>query len=159
MSINRKIPGPAIQVCKNDLIVVDIANHMGGTSTAIHWHGFHQRATPHMDGVPFITQCPIDYGTKFRYAFRATQPGTQFYHAHAGHHKVNGLFGALIVRRDLDFDGNREHFDYDLAEHVMLVSDWMHSMAEMVMPGLPSHLIQPDNVLINGRGQFYDVSV
>lgn len=56
MSINRKIPGPSLQVCKNDLIVVDVVNAMHGTATTIHWHGFHMRDTPHMDGVPFITQ-------------------------------------------------------------------------------------------------------
>lgn len=56
MSINRKIPGPEIHVCKDDLVVVDVTNQMSGTSTTIHWHGIHQRSTPYMDGVPFITQ-------------------------------------------------------------------------------------------------------
>lgn len=53
MSINRKIPGPPIHVCQNDLTVVDVTNEMGGTSSTIHWHGIHQRETPYFDGVPF----------------------------------------------------------------------------------------------------------
>lgn len=56
MSINRLIPGPYIHVCKDDLIVVDVVNMMGGTATTLHWHGLHMRDTPFMDGVPFITQ-------------------------------------------------------------------------------------------------------
>lgn len=119
MTINRKIPGPAIHVCKNDLIVVDVVNMMGGTAATIHWHGFHQRETPWMDGVPFITQCPIDFGTTFRYSFFATEPGTQFYHSHTGHHKVNGHYGGIVVRRPLNEDPNSKLYDQDLPEHLI----------------------------------------
>lgn len=84
MSINRQVPGPQIHVCKDDLIVVDVHNNAACTATTIHWHGIHQRETPHMDGVPFLTQCPIQFGTSFRYQFKASNPGTQFYHAHEG---------------------------------------------------------------------------
>ena len=54
MSINRLFPGPAIHVCHNDLIVVDVVNMMGGTATSIHWHGFLHEKTPWMDGVPYV---------------------------------------------------------------------------------------------------------
>ena len=157
MSINRKMPGPLISVCKNDLIVVDTSNLMSGTATTIHWHGIHMRKTPYMDGVPFVTQCPIDFATNFRYAFRASEPGTQFYHSHAGHHKVNGIYGALIIREDEKHD--RLVYDYDLDEHVIVASDWMHEDAEMFMPGLPSRPsgILPDSLLINGLGRYWPV--
>uniref|UniRef100_A0A182NBB3 Uncharacterized protein n=1 Tax=Anopheles dirus TaxID=7168 RepID=A0A182NBB3_9DIPT len=157
MSLNRRIPGPTISVCHNDLIVVDVTNAMGGTAATIHWHGLHQRATPHMDGVPFITQCPIAFGDTFRYAFLATEPGTQFYHSHSGHHKVNGHYGALIVREPIDADPNGERYHYDTPAHVIVASDWMHIDGEMFMPGLPSAGgIMPVNLLINGRGTFFD---
>ncbi|XP_035911110.1 laccase-2-like [Anopheles stephensi] len=157
MSLNRHIPGPAINVCHNDLIVVDVTNAMAGTAAAIHWHGLHQRATPHMDGVPFITQCPIGFGNTFRYAFLATEPGTQFYHSHSGHHKVNGHYGALIVREPKAADPNGHLYHYDTPAHVIVGSDWMHIDGEMFMPGLPSAGgIMPINLLINGRGQYYD---
>lgn len=155
MAINRRIPGPSIQVCKDDLIVVDMTNAMGGTATTIHWHGLHQRDTPHMDGVPFVTQCPIEFMSTFRYAFWATEPGTQFYHSHAGHHKVNGHYGAMIVRQPEANDPNADLYDFDLPEHLILASDWMHVDGEMFMPGLPSGGgILPLNLLINGRGTF-----
>ncbi|ETN61043.1 multicopper oxidase [Anopheles darlingi] len=155
MSLNRQIPGPMISVCKDDLIVVDITNAMAGTSATIHWHGLHQRATPHMDGVPFITQCPIQFGNTFRYAYLATEAGTQFYHSHSGHHKVNGHYGALIVREPKRADPNSALYDYDSSSHVIVGSDWMHVDGEMFMPGLPSSGgILPVNLLINGRGTF-----
>lgn len=159
MSINRKIPGPAIHVCRNDQIVVDVTNLMGGTASTLHWHGFHQRETPYMDGVPFITQCPIPFGTTFRYSFKATEAGTQFYHSHSGHHKVNGHYGGIVVRDTAVRDQNRNLYDMDLKEHLIVASDWMEEDGEMFMPGLVSHPIgiQPTNLLINGKGTVRNV--
>lgn len=131
MSINRKIPGPSIHVCKDDHIVVDVINLMGGTSSTIHWHGFHQRKTPFFDGVPFITQCPIPFSTTFRYAFDATEAGTQFYHSHSGHHKVNGHYGGIVVRRSTNEDPNKNTYDHDEREHLLVISDWMKTDGEM----------------------------
>jgi FtsP/CotA-like multicopper oxidase with cupredoxin domain len=159
MSINRKIPGPTVHVCKNDMIVVDVTNEMGGTSASIHWHGFYMKKTPYYDGVPFITQCPIDFATTFRYAFHADNPGTQFYHSHSGHHKVNGHYGGIVVRRPESEDPNRSYFDHDLKEHLIIASDWMDDYSEMFIPGLPDHPvgIQPTSLLINGKGTRHNV--
>lgn len=113
-----------------------------------------------MDGVPFITQCPIIGGNTFRYTYRATEPGTQFYHSHTGHHKPNGHYGGLVVRQPIDADPNGRQYDFDLPEHLMVLSDWMTDMAEMYVPGLPSRPpgLTPSNVLINGRGKGVNVS-
>jgi FtsP/CotA-like multicopper oxidase with cupredoxin domain len=59
-------------------------NHMMEESTTIHWHGHHQRGTPYMDGVPYVTQCPIPPKTSFRYHYIADTPGTHFWHSHSG---------------------------------------------------------------------------
>lgn len=131
MSINREIPGPGIHVCKDDYIVVDVTNAMAGTSTSIHFHGFHQRKTPWMDGVPFVTQCPIDFSTTFRYSFWASEAGTQFYHSHAGHHKVNGHYGGIVVRQPSAEDPNAYTYDQDLKDHLIIASDWMEHDGEM----------------------------
>jgi FtsP/CotA-like multicopper oxidase with cupredoxin domain len=149
-----------LQVCKDDLIVVDVTNKMAGTAATIHWHGFHHRDTPFMDGVPFVTQCPIDFSNSFRYAYWATEAGTQFYHSHTGHHKVNGHFGGIIVRQPPNDDVNRLLYDEDLQEHMVIVADWMHEDGEMFMPGNPSRGegIQPNSLLINGKGTYTDVS-
>lgn len=155
MSINRQVPGPAIHVCKNDFVVFDVSNHAHGTAASIHWHGFHQRETPHMDGVPYITQCPIPYSTTFRYAFKATESGTQFYHSHSGHHKVNGQYGAFIVREPVENDPVSEYYDEDLIEHTIIAADWMHILAEEMDPGTQmNNQMNPTSVLINGRGRY-----
>lgn len=40
--INRMMPGPMIDVCKGDTIIVDVENNLMGDSTTIHWHGLQQ---------------------------------------------------------------------------------------------------------------------
>ncbi|XP_052895441.1 uncharacterized protein LOC128302616 [Anopheles moucheti] len=154
LALNRRIPGPAIHVCRHDMVVVDVINHMDGLETTIHWHGAHQYDTPWMDGVPMITQCPIPHGTGFRYAFNASEPGTQFYHSHAGHQKANGHYGLFVVRSPTDI--NRHLYDYDLSEHHIVISDWTLDLVEKFVPGLQSSTVRMDSILINGRGRHFD---
>lgn len=71
-------------MCRGDIVVVDVKNMMPGRSTTIHWHGMRQRESPHMDGVPMLTQCPIPENGIFRYRFRAEEAGTHFWHSHDG---------------------------------------------------------------------------
>lgn len=67
LTANRMLPGPSIQVCENDKVVIDVENHMEGMEVTIHWHGIWQRGSQYYDGVPFVTQCPIQQGNTFRY--------------------------------------------------------------------------------------------
>lgn len=109
-------------MCKNDIIVVDVQNNMGGTSTAIHWHGLHQRDTPFMDGVPFVTQCPIEFSTTFRYMMRATEAGTHFYHSHAGkvYTGVYGDYMEIVVLYDILGCIENKHFFFGKSKNMML---------------------------------------
>ncbi|KAK7469808.1 hypothetical protein BaRGS_00036185 [Batillaria attramentaria] len=51
LTANRRLPGPTIQVCEGDEIVVNVRNAMGNSEgTTIHWHGLPQRGYQHMDG-------------------------------------------------------------------------------------------------------------
>lgn len=45
--VNRMMPGPALEVCQGDTVVVDVVNNLMGEGTAIHWHGIHQRESTH----------------------------------------------------------------------------------------------------------------
>jgi FtsP/CotA-like multicopper oxidase with cupredoxin domain len=55
ISVNKQMPGPAIQVCKNDQVVVNIFNELRmGESTSIHWHGMKQKGTPYSDGISMV---------------------------------------------------------------------------------------------------------
>lgn len=156
VAVNRQLPGPPIQVCKGDIVIVDVDNEMDGTATTIHWHGLRQFGTPFSDGVPFITQCPIYYGTTFRYSFHADDAGTHLYHSHAGQHKANGIYGAIIVRKSEEYSSL---YDYDLPHFYMLAADWMHVYAEQYFPGLTSRLSIFESLLINGHGRFLNVRI
>ena len=83
IAVNRQIPGPTLIVNENATVVVDVVNYLTTEETSIHWHGMHQRNTPWMDGVGYITQCPIQAGASFRYIFKATPSGTFWYHCTA----------------------------------------------------------------------------
>lgn len=128
LSLNFNLPGPKIEVCKDDIIVVDLYNDADGLSTSIHWHGMRQLGTQFMDGVPYLSQCPIPFGENFRYSFYASDEGTHFYHSHAGHQKADGVYGALVVRGIDRANPNRALYDLDLPEHTMLMADWMHEV-------------------------------
>ncbi|CAG5132069.1 unnamed protein product, partial [Candidula unifasciata] len=155
-TVNRILPGPAIQVCEGDTIEVKVTNMLeSGEGTSVHWHGFLQHNTAHMDGTPMVTQCPILMGSHFTYRFQAVDVGTYFWHSHAGTQRADGVFGALIVRQAADREPHRHLYDYDLPEHVMIVNDWVtvdtaDRLAELV------HIRENLNetILINGMGQF-----
>nr|XP_006811810.1 PREDICTED: laccase-6-like [Saccoglossus kowalevskii] len=71
-TVNRMLPGPSIEVCHGDTVIVDVINHLdNGEGVTIHWHGQHMRGSQYMDGASMITQCPITYGSTFRYEFEA----------------------------------------------------------------------------------------
>lgn len=73
-----------LKVCQGDNVVVDVTNSMMSETTSLHWHGQHNRRTPYMDGVPYVTQCPIMPGATFRYNYIANTVGTHFWHSHSG---------------------------------------------------------------------------
>ncbi|XP_026286003.1 uncharacterized protein LOC113211746 [Frankliniella occidentalis] len=155
-TINRQLPGPGIHVCRGDTIIVDLKVHLPGHAEAIHWHGLPQEKTPWFDGVALVTQCPVIYGSTFRYEFLAEPAGTYFWHSHSGLHKVNGVVGTLIIRESLEDNPTCDRYDVDVSEHVIILQDWMHVPAEFVFPGLATRLTgQPaDCILINGQGTY-----
>lgn len=129
-----------------------------GESTTIHWHGMHQRESPYMDGVPFITQCPIPPHTTFRYSFTADHEGTHWWHSHIGMQRTDGALGPLIVRQPMKNIRFGNLYDYDLPEHIMVIQDWD------IRTGTSSfnsfhHSIgnnKPKNILINGKGKYFE---
>ncbi|MFC7193847.1 multicopper oxidase domain-containing protein [Halosimplex aquaticum] len=76
-----QFPGPELRVQEGDVLSVELTNDLQAKTT-IHWHGI-PVANP-MDGVPNVTQDPIDSGETFTYTFRAEPAGTYFYHSHVG---------------------------------------------------------------------------
>ncbi|XP_073980243.1 uncharacterized protein [Rhodnius prolixus] len=155
-TFNRMLPGPYIQVCKGDTIVVDVVNKLLAGSTTVHWHGIHQRGTQYYDGTPGVTQCPIEPGDTFRYQFLADIPGSYFYHSHTGLQKEDGLSGPLIVR---DVPKKKTK---DIPEYTIFIQDWMHLHVIDRFPGLPAlpnPARRPSSYLINGRGIYVGTNI
>ncbi|XP_062126955.1 uncharacterized protein LOC133839417 [Drosophila sulfurigaster albostrigata] len=142
MAVNRMVPGPAIELCENDTVVVDVLNYLGESST-MHWHGIHMSRTPEMDGVPHVTQYPVEPGEVFRYEFLADRSGSMWYHSHMGWQRGFGIAGNLIVRQPHQTNPQARLYDYDLVEHALLVQDIFYDY----------DLQQVRNILINGKGR------
>ncbi|KAI5644659.1 multicopper oxidase domain-containing protein [Phthorimaea operculella] len=154
--VNRKMPGPSIEVCEGDRIIVDVENDLMTEATTVHWHGQHQKTTPYMDGTPYVTQCPILPETTFRYQFNAETPGTHFWHSHSGMQRADGAAGSLIIRKPKSQEPHARLYDYDRSDHVMIVTDWIHDLSL----GMFTHHHhswgdnKPPTLLINGVGRF-----
>jgi FtsP/CotA-like multicopper oxidase with cupredoxin domain len=89
-------PGPRLTVVEGDKVRAIFTNKMS-ESTGVHFHG--QKLPNAMDGVPHITQDPIEPGASFTYEFTARTPGSHMYHSHhnATDQVGRGLLGAFIV--------------------------------------------------------------
>nr|BBC20925.1 laccase-like multicopper oxidase 3 [Nannophya pygmaea] len=161
LTVNRMIPGPTIDVCRGDIVVVDVHNMMHDRATSIHWHGVIMKETPHSDGVAELTQCAIPPGVTFRYVFKAFLGGTHFWHSHEGLQKMDGIEGKLVVRVPPEEDVNLAEYDLDLREHTLIITDWIHDLTDARLPGVGHRLIassqhRPDNFLLNGLGRYVD---
>ncbi|KAJ4431309.1 hypothetical protein ANN_19906 [Periplaneta americana] len=145
-------------VCLGDRIIVDVINGLLAKTNTMHWHGVFQKGTPYSDGVPMVTQCPINEGATFRYDFYANNPGTFYYHSHDGLQKLDGLQGNLVIRRTKEQDPSSSLYDYDLPAHEVFVTDWFHAPASQDFPGRIHREITmyARQYLINGKGRYTD---
>jgi FtsP/CotA-like multicopper oxidase with cupredoxin domain len=96
LGFNGTWPGPRLNVVEGDKVRAIFKNNLP-ESTGIHFHG--QRLPNAMDGVPHITQAPIQPGESFTYEFVAKAVGSHMYHSHhnATDQVGRGLLGAFIV--------------------------------------------------------------
>ena len=167
ITINGQFPGPSIEVMQGAEIIVSVTNHLLTDGISIHWHGIYMTNTPWMDGVSFITQCPIGPKQMFTYRFKADPYGTHFYHAHTENIRLDGLYGMLVVHHHLP----------TMPEFHLMVAEWWHDDAEMqeIMRGTGENLLRDDDcdksddgiitgtldqthltTIINGRGKGND---
>ncbi|KAA1466931.1 laccase 1 [Dentipellis sp. KUC8613] len=144
-------PGPIIKGNKGDNFQINVINQLNDstmlTSTTIHWHGLFQHGTNDMDGVAFVTQCPIPPNDSFLYNFSVPdQAGTFWYHSHLATQYCDGLRGALVIYDPEDPHANL--YDVDDDSTVLTLADWYH------VPAPEAGLVPPFNsTLINGLGR------
>ena len=95
-AFNGQHPGPLIEVPEGATIFVNFTNDTP-LPTAVHWHGV--RLDNRYDGVPGVTQDPVEPGETFRYQIYFRDAGIYWYHPH---HREDiqqelGLYGNLLV--------------------------------------------------------------
>ncbi|PVB61146.1 multicopper oxidase family protein [Labrenzia sp. 011] len=112
MSFAADGPPPVLRFRQGEKTTIDVTNALQEASV-VHWHGL--RIANRMDGVPYLTQYPIEAGQTFRYAFTPPDAGTFWYHPHCNtlEQMARGLTGVLVVEEAED-----PGFDRDLPMNI-----------------------------------------
>jgi FtsP/CotA-like multicopper oxidase with cupredoxin domain len=145
---NGSVPGPVLRVPQGEPVEITVANGLAEPTT-VHWHGI--RLPNAMDGVPGISQSPIQRGDRFTYAFTPPDAGTFWYHSHADSLRQlgMGLAGALIVE-----ERDPPAVDREL---VWVIQDWRLDEDAQIAPGFGNRMEAGmsgrvgNTVTINGR--------
>lgn len=127
-----QLGGELLRARAGDLLRVKVDNQLPG-STSVHWHGVRLRNGA--DGVPGVTQQPIEPGASYTYEFVAPDPGTYFFHPHSGVQIDRGLYAPLII------EDPREPGGYD-AEWIVVLDDWTDGVGK-----------SPDDILAGFKAQ------
>ncbi|MDY6055262.1 multicopper oxidase family protein [Micrococcus sp.] len=133
----ESLDAPALRATAGDLLQVRVDNRLP-TDTSVHWHGLALRQAS--DGVPGVTQEPIEAGASFTYQFVAPDPGTYFFHPHTGVQIDRGLYGPLII----DDPEDPGHYDQ---EWVITLDDWTDGVGS-----------SPDDLLAGLQAQSGDLA-
>lgn len=104
---DRSLPGPVLRYAQGAPVDLRVVNRLH-QATTVHWHGL--RVPNRMDGVPIVTQPPIEPGATFDYRFTADDAGTYWYHPHQSSFEQvpRGLYGAFIVDEARPLEVDRE---------------------------------------------------
>ncbi|KAK4187325.1 putative laccase [Podospora australis] len=142
---NGTYPGPWLQACWGDEVIIHVRNSDPDRGTSIHWHGIRQLNTMHMDGVNGVTQCPIAPGSSFTYKWKVMQYGSSWYHSHYSEQYADGAVGPITLHGPSS--GN---FD-EAADIPLLMTDWRHgSVFDKSKEG--KKLAKMGSILLNGIG-------
>jgi len=145
---NGQVPGPVLRVRLGQTLRVRFRNQLPQPTT-IHWHGV--RVPNGMDGVPNLTQPPVEPGGSFVYEFTPKDAGTFWYHPHvrSSEQVERGLYGVLIVE-----DPQPAPYSQDV---VWVLDDWLLDEQRQIFPefNTPHDLMHDGRwgnvVIVNGR--------
>ena len=146
---NGLVPGPQIRVPYGQRVRIVVTNSLPEATTA-HWHGI---AVPNaMDGVPDLTQKPIQPGGSFTYEFNAipagrdSKGGTFFYHSHYDEDRQVGLglSGAFIIDPP-----NPSRYD---VERTIAINEWtLDPSTGATRPPMEMEGMLPTYFTLNGK--------
>ena len=128
IAVNGQIPMPTLTFTEGDIAEIVVHNKLK-KSTSLHWHGLFLPNKE--DGVPYLTQMPIEPNETFTYRFPIIQSGTHWYHSHSGLQEQIGMYGSLVLLKKKDDPTFRKGFD-DLPEVPIILSEWTDIKPENV---------------------------
>lgn len=96
IAVNGQIPMPTLTFTQGDTAEIHVHNRLK-ESTSLHWHGLF--LPNQYDGVPYLTQMPIEPNKTHVYRFPIIQNGTHWYHSHSGLQEQIGMYGAMILNK------------------------------------------------------------
>ncbi|MFL9830434.1 multicopper oxidase domain-containing protein [Flavobacterium sp. ST-87] len=120
IAVNGQIPMPTLTFTEGDTAEIYVHNKLK-TGTSLHWHGLFLPNKE--DGVPYLTQMPIEPGTTHKYTFPIIQNGTHWYHSHSGMQEQIGMYGALILKKKPEDETFRKGID-DIPQVPIILSEW-----------------------------------
>ncbi|QHI36170.1 Copper resistance protein A [Kordia antarctica] len=128
IAVNGQIPMPTLTFTEGDIAEIVVHNKLK-ESTSLHWHGLF--LPNKYDGVPYLTQMPIEPGETFTYRFPIIQSGTHWYHSHSGLQEQIGMYGSLVLLKRKDDPTFRKGID-DLPQVPIILSEWTDIKPENV---------------------------
>ncbi len=140
---NGTVPGPMIRVTEGDRVRIIVKNELPDPTT-IHWHGV--EVPNAMDGVPDVTQEPIQPGETFTYEFTAKPAGTFMYHSHyEGDVQVMaGLYAPFII------DPQEPEANPPAVDQTLMISEWL-VRGGLTYAAMPMGGMEPNYFTINGK--------
>lgn len=150
---NGQYPGPLISVDQGTTITVIFTNRIE-MPTTVHWHGL--RLDFRHDGVPGVTQEPVQPGETFIYEVSSPDAGIYWYHPH---HRED-------IQQDLGLYGNMrvaapepDYFSPVNREEVLMLDDLLWTGDEIVPHGweTPTHALMGrfgNLFLVNGEPEY-----
>lgn len=120
IAVNGQIPMPTLTFTEGDTAEIYVHNKLK-EGTSIHWHGLHLPNKE--DGVPYLTQMPIEPNTTHVYRFPIIQNGTHWYHSHSGMQEQIGMYGSMILKKRDEDSSFRKGID-DLPTIPIILSEW-----------------------------------
>ena len=143
-----QVPGPTLRVRLGETLRVRFHNRLPQPTT-VHWHGV--RVPNGMDGVPNLTQPPVEPGATFVYEFTPKDAGTFWFHPHvrSSEQVERGLYGVLVVE-----DEKPAPYAQDV---VWVLDDWLLDEQRQIFPAFNTmHDLMHDGrwgneITVNGR--------
>lgn len=120
IAVNGQIPMPTLTFTEGDTAEIHVHNQLK-ESTSLHWHGLYLPNKE--DGVPYLTQMPIEPNTTHVYRFKIIQNGTHWYHSHSGLQEQIGMYGNFVMLKKPDDKTFRKGID-DLPTVPIVLSEW-----------------------------------